>query len=134
MVCVYCLDVPETLREEGEAIMHAEVDQSLQDLKENMQTEKALQKLSLHVQKAADNVKNLPDVGDKLGTIIVGKKSNRLLKSEVKCKTFDILNRGKICKGKLHLFSIFIANMFHSFTHTGWQLYLKRKFRYKMYV
>ncbi|XP_060566486.1 uncharacterized protein LOC132725397 [Ruditapes philippinarum] len=76
-------DVPETLREEGEAIMHAEVDQSLQDLKENMQTEKALQKLSLHVQKAADNVKNLPDVGDKLGTIIVENEDHAINLAEL---------------------------------------------------
>lgn len=54
--------------------MHTEVDQSLQDLSENMNTERALQKLSLHVQKAADNVNKLPNVGDKLGTIIVGKE------------------------------------------------------------
>ncbi|KAL4222138.1 hypothetical protein ACF0H5_018178 [Mactra antiquata] len=63
--------VPETLREQSEAIMHAEVDQSLSDLNENINAERAIQKISLHVQKAADNVNKLPEVGERLGTIII---------------------------------------------------------------
>ncbi|XP_045169740.2 uncharacterized protein LOC123532383 [Mercenaria mercenaria] len=76
-------DVPETLREQSEAIMHSEVDQSLQDLNENMNTERALQKLSLHVQKAAENVNKLPDVGDKLGTIIVENEDHAINLAEL---------------------------------------------------
>lgn len=75
--------VPETLREKGEAIMHAEVDQSLQDLNENMNTERALQKISVHVQKAADNVNKLPEVGDKLGTIIIENEDHAINLAEL---------------------------------------------------
>lgn len=69
--------------------MHSEVDQSLEDLNENMNTERALQKISLHVQKAADNVKNLPDVGEKLGTIIIGEAGlNSALRHSKSCILF----------------------------------------------
>jgi len=53
--------------------MELEVDASLRDLHENMDTETALQAISLHVQKAADNVHKLPSIGERVGTIIVSK-------------------------------------------------------------
>lgn len=65
--------VPETLRPQSEAIMHSEVDQSLKDLSDNINTDKALKTISLHVQKAADNMHELPKLGDKMTTIIISK-------------------------------------------------------------
>jgi len=53
--------------------MHSEVEQSLKDLSENINTEKALKHISLHVQKAADNVHELPKIGEKVTTIIIRK-------------------------------------------------------------
>ncbi|WAQ94868.1 hypothetical protein MAR_007339, partial [Mya arenaria] len=63
--------VPEALRKESEAIMQIEVEQSLRDLNDNIDTDKALRTISLHVQKAADNVHKLPNIGEKVGSIIV---------------------------------------------------------------
>ena len=64
-------DVPEELREKSEKIVHTEVDQSLSELKENMDTEKTLQTITIHFQKVANNVHLLPDLGEKLATLIV---------------------------------------------------------------
>ena len=64
--------IPESLRQESETIMHKEVDQSLQDLSDNLDTDKALQTISVHMQKAADNVHKIPELGSRVGTIIIG--------------------------------------------------------------
>lgn len=77
--------VPETLRQQSEAIMHSEVDQSLKDLSDNINTEKTLKTISLHVQKAADNVQDLPKLGDKVTTIIIGKPSFTSLRRILLC-------------------------------------------------
>ena len=64
-------DVPSKLMGEGEKIVHSEVDESLTDLKDNINTEKTLQTITIHFQKAANNIHLLPDLGEKLGTLIV---------------------------------------------------------------
>ena len=64
-------DVPDKLRGKGEEIVHSEIDESLSELRGNMDTEKTLQTITIHFQKAANNVHFLPDLGDKLATLIV---------------------------------------------------------------
>lgn len=83
--------VPETLRQQSEAIMQSEVDQSLKDLTDNINTEKALQTISLHMQKAADNVHELPKLGDKVTTIIIREsKIHRIILQKVKRTPFSV--------------------------------------------
>ena len=64
-------DIPDKLRGESEKIVHSEVDESLSELKQNMNTEKALQTITIHFQKAANSVHLLPDLGEKLATFVV---------------------------------------------------------------
>jgi len=88
--------IPEALREESEKIMELEVDASLRDLHENMDTETALQAISLHVQKAADNVHKLPSIGERVGTIIVSKCARWFTAYSKLCKTIRVLcNKNK---------------------------------------
>ena len=64
-------DVPDKLRGKGEKIVHSEVDESLSELKDNINTEKTLQRITIHFQKATNNVHLLPELGEKLATLIV---------------------------------------------------------------
>ena len=64
-------DVPDNLRGKGEEIVHSEIDESMAELEGNMNTEKTLQTITIHIQKAANNVHLLPDLGEKLATLIV---------------------------------------------------------------
>lgn len=71
--------------------MQSEVDQSLKDLTDNINTEKALQTISLHMQKAADNVHELPKLGDKVTTIIIREsKIHRIILQKVKRTPFSV--------------------------------------------
>ena len=64
-------DVPNNLRQVGEEIVHSEIDESLTELKDNMDSEKTLQTITIHFQKATNNIHLLPELGEKLGTLIV---------------------------------------------------------------
>lgn len=102
--------------------MHSEVDQSLKDLSDNINTEKTLKTISLHVQKAADNVQDLPKLGDKVTTIIIGKPSFTSLRGILLCDFhkyfFHSIQGETVDQSLVHvikcIFSFFVIKMHDS--------------------